>query len=417
MKKILCIILSLFIIITVASCSYKTKTVISDDGKIQFSTVTVITEGELKKVKVLLHDIFSSYKTKSAVEKQLAVFDNVFTIQSNAEETIKYFKDNSEVKTVDGVVTYTYKTLKEYSSAKSFNSSFFPKSQKLNKQGHLSANDFWRFINGGVKGNVPAITASLYGITFSQSEYVTFPKKIKKTNCKKIDDNTVKLTSNKIAYVTTEGSSASWTKSKDPYKAVLNKVKKAIAPPKIKKVKVAFKNKNNIKITWQKQKACDDYIVMRKIGKKNKWKLLDYSLGKTKLIDNTFTKGEKIYYKVKGIVYETGFIVSGKYSSVKSIKVANLKIKPEISVYGGKRYAKVSLISKEKYVSGFEITYSRNRNFSGATTVSVKKLPKKITKNLRAGRRYSFKVRKFAKINGKKYYSGYSEPVRVRIRY
>ncbi len=416
MKKLSCIILSIFIIFAITSCKYTAKTVISSDGKVQFSTVTVITEAELKKVKTLLGDIFASYKTKNAVQKQLSVFNNIFTIQSNADETIKFFKDNSEVKTVNGVVTYTYKATKNYTSLKSYNNYVFPSSQKLNKQGKASVYDYWRFINGGASNSTSAIIADLYGISLTQNEYITLPEKIAKTNCKRIDNYTVKLTSKNIAYVTTVKSTASWTKEKNIYDAVLSKVKKAIKPPKIKKVKVAYKNKNNIKISWIKQKNCDDYIVMRKFGKKGKWKLLDYSLGKTKLIDNTFTRGEKIYYKVRGIIYETGFTVFGKFSSEKSIKVANLNIKPKIYVSGQKRSAVVSSAAKEKYILGFEITYSRYRDFKNSTVINVKGLPKRITK-LKQGRRYSFKVRKYIKINGKKYYSPYSDSVRVRIRY
>ena len=416
MKKIICVILSLLIVISVASCSYKTETEISENGKVLFTTKTVISETELKKVKTLLCDLFGTYKTKSAVEKQLSQFNNAFTILATPDETIEYFKQNSTVKTEKGVKTYKYKKVLNFSSLKKYNKFAFPSSQKLTLQGKASAYDFWRFIDGGRSNGTAVAMAQAYGITLSQSEYVTFPKKVKKTNCKKIDDYTIKLNSKNIVYATTTKSTASWTKAKDIKKAVLNKVKKAIAPAKIKKLKVAFKNLNNIKISWQKQKNCDDYVIMRKIGKKGKWKLLDYTLGNTKYTDNSFTKGEKIYYKVRGVIFKTGFQAFGKYSAEKSIDVANLKIEPQISVLGRKKSAKVSLISKEKYNDGYEITYSRYRTFKNSTVISVKKLPKTI-KKLRAGRRYSFKLRKFVKIKGKKYYSKYCEPVRVRIRY
>ena len=73
--------------------------------------------------------------------------------------------------------------------------------------------------------------------------------------------------------------------------------------------------------------------------------------------------------------------------------------------------------SKVKGVTGYQITYSTSKKFTKDTTKSVnsKKTSKTITK-LKKGKTYYVKVRSYKTVNGTKYYSGYSDVKKVKVK-
>ncbi len=75
---------------------------------------------------------------------------------------------------------------------------------------------------------------------------------------------------------------------------------------------------------------------------------------------------------------------------------------------------------KVKGVKGYQIQYSRKKNFKkkGRKSVFVKKakVTKKTVKKLKSGKRYYVRVRTYKVVNGKKVYSKWSAKKSVKVR-
>lgn len=94
-------------------------------------------------------------------------------------------------------------------------------------------------------------------------------------------------------------------------------------------------------------------------------------------------------------------------------KVAKVRI---TSVKAGKRQLKVKW--KKVTAAGYQVQYSRKKNFSSKRILTVngrKKAQKKITK-LRSGRRYYVRVRAYKTINGQKYYGKWSTVKNKKVK-
>lgn len=414
MKKLISFCLVAVVILTLSGCTMTEKTEIFSDGSVRLKTITAIDETELEKVKYALEDIFKELKTAETVRKELNNFGNIFEIKESAEETVEFFKKNSAVSVQDGKTLYTNEKNTEYKSLSEFNKAFFPDEDKNYTQGYSTKTEFWRWNDGGIGKDDYSIITEQYGINLTRSQYLTMPEKITKTNCQRQDEYTVKLTDKDINYVITEGSDALWTKQPNPENYLLNYIKSKLKPLKISGVAVNYFTARKIKISWNLQKNCDIYTVEKKTGN-GKWKIIDYVIGENYTYDGFFLPNKTVYYRVRGEAYTSRFTVYGEYSDLKSIKTANLNVKPKITVSVGKKRFSVSSKERYKNLSGFEIKYSLNKKFKKAVSVFSKKLPKTI-KNLKSGKTYRVKVRKYRLSDNNMIFSPFSSVVKIKVK-
>ena len=83
----------------------------------------------------------------------------------------------------------------------------------------------------------------------------------------------------------------------------------------------------------------------------------------------------------------------------------------------GKKKATVKW-KKQKNVTGYQIEYSLNEDFSGGRRSTVRKAgtTKKVIKKLKGGKKYYLRVRTYKKVGRKYYYSAWSNVKAVRVK-
>ncbi len=102
----------------------------------------------------------------------------------------------------------------------------------------------------------------------------------------------------------------------------------------------------------------------------------------------------------------------------KSFKIAPKKTAIK-SLTAGKRSITVKFSKVSKQVTGYQIQYAANKNFtSGKKTVTIKKYTvtnKKLT-GLKSGKRYYVRIRTYKKVGTKTYYSGWSSVKNMKVK-
>ena len=100
----------------------------------------------------------------------------------------------------------------------------------------------------------------------------------------------------------------------------------------------------------------------------------------------------------------------------KAVTVATKPAKCVIKKAAAKKKA-IVLKWKKKAGSGYEITYSTKKNFSGAKTIKVKGARKSsyTIKKLISGKTYYVKIRAYKKVGNKIYHGGYSARKAVKV--
>ena len=126
-------------------------------------------------------------------------------------------------------------------------------------------------------------------------------------------------------------------------------------------------------------------------------------------------------YKKYNLVPPTGKDLSPDNASpiVKETTTTKVTVKrSSISNIKSKKKKVIITMKKQKNINGFEVKWSKKKNFKKSSKVTVK-YKKKITinkfKKVKKGTKYYFKVRAYKKVNGKKKYGKYSKIKSVRI--
>ncbi|MEE1003606.1 MAG: fibronectin type III domain-containing protein [Acutalibacteraceae bacterium] len=407
-KRITSVFLAVIMCMALASCNYAQTVKITSDGKATLTAKITISEKEIK--------------TLQSADLSEADADSLLLDKSSFDEFIKESDKNGLTKTIDGVKYYSNTTTQKFSDLDELNAS-------LNCAGKITKTDIWFYTNGAL-GESEDIR-KMYkdaGIEITAEMIYTLPYKITETNLEKVDDYTVKYDEfAKIAYVITEKSTAAWTKAANKESAVKDLAKQFYKPKKVSGVKVEYKTTSSVKISWNPLESMfiTGYKIEKKVGKNGKWieiktmksdnlKNYDSNL-RLFYTDKNFSSNKEYSYRVRGYYKDSSFTVFGAYSTTKTIKTADFKSKVVLSAKAGKGTVTLKIKKSTKNLTGYQIKYSTNKNFSKAKTVTTKKFPVTV-KKLKSGQKYYFKIRKYRKGESKNIYSDFSKTVSITVK-
>lgn len=165
-----------------------------------------------------------------------------------------------------------------------------------------------------------------------------------------------------------------------------------------------------VKVSWNKLNGAKGYEVYRKTGNGAWQKVKTIGGGSTKSWeDNSVTNGNRYTYRI--------YAVNGNVlSKVSNSEYLYYLTKNTISVSSSSGKLTVSW-KKNSKVSGYQISYGANANFSKASTVKVKKANNlKGVISLKRGQTYYVRMRNYKTVNGKTFYGAWSDSKKIIIR-
>lgn len=188
-------------------------------------------------------------------------------------------------------------------------------------------------------------------------------------------------------------------------------------PSKVTGVAAAPTSASIIKISWKKTTDADGYLVYRYDSSKKAWKCVKtISKGNTvSYADSRLASGTIYNYRVCAYVTVNGKKVSGDVSG--TVTTATKPVKSSIKKVTAKKNA-VTLKWKKAAGSGYEITYSTKKNFSGAKTIKINGSSKSsyTIKKLKSKKTYYVKIRAYRKVGSKVYRGAYSIKKTVKVK-
>lgn len=410
-KKIISILLSLLIVISLASCTNTLETEIKSDGSIVVFNKVTLSEYEIDDFYNAYYDIFNlPYASDYDLKDNFPQTKEQFINQSNYEGLTE---------TIGSVQYYSVRIENTYTTELSdLNSHILPVGV-----GKFSKTDFWLY---AIEPNSSATSADSVMTSIrrlgdfpTNLEYeIKLPYKIAKTNATKLDEYTVLVSADdKKVYATTVNSTADWTKADNISNAVENLAKKALTPKKIDLIIGYSQKGKKISVEWGSSSGTPDYFAKYKLQRKvdkGSWKTVK-SGDVTSYSDKNIKAGKKYSYRVRGYVKTDDFTVNGDYKT-KSLKVANFTAKPKIKVKKGKKKATLTIKNFDKAVKGYQIQYSTNKKFKNAKKVYTSK-KKTVIKKLKSGKKYYFRARKYHKdIDGDIFYGTFSKKASAKIK-
>ena len=180
---------------------------------------------------------------------------------------------------------------------------------------------------------------------------------------------------------------------------------------------------NQPEIVWKKTSVNIGYEIYRAISKKIAWQKI--AAGETnsscRYTDKKAKAGQKYYYKIRLFKKTGGQKYYGKYSNVcmiKTLSIVKPKIKGTTGIYRKMPYVQIELkkysgIYAEIYIRGKDKKYQKIKLKSS----SIKRYKAKF--KLKCNNKkavYYFKVRTIVKRVKKKYYSVYSDCLKVKVK-
>lgn len=170
---------------------------------------------------------------------------------------------------------------------------------------------------------------------------------------------------------------------------------------------------NSAKLSWDALEDATSYEVYRSTKKNSGYTLL----GKTTKLtytDKKLTTGKKYYYKVRG-VHEVGNVVLRGDASVEAM----VKPAPVATTLSALTKKSLTVSGSFKKVSGAEayVVYRSSNGgvFKKLTTLNEKTV-KFIDKTVKKGNSYTYQVRSYRTVDGKKYYSPYSNTRTISVK-
>ena len=169
---------------------------------------------------------------------------------------------------------------------------------------------------------------------------------------------------------------------------------------------------NAVTVSYGEINGAEKYQILRSTSAKKGYKVIGTS-DTLSYIDETVIPGKTYYYQVKAVRNVNGKDVLSAASSYKKIKVSIPAIKALATVINEDGTVTVSW-SENKYTVSYQLYYSTNKKKSYKSAGMFETL-EGITPVLTKGKTYYFKVRCVVTINGKNYYSGYSNIISKKL--
>lgn len=172
--------------------------------------------------------------------------------------------------------------------------------------------------------------------------------------------------------------------------------------------------KKSVKLTWKAVDGVDGYYIYRREGSANMKKLAELSDSSgSSYQDSSVKMGKSYTYRILPYhVSETGNVETGAYSSTKTIKIGTTLKKPKISakVKGTKLTLGFVQAEGEKFETQYR--WMNEKKWKKQTKIQGR-LKKNINKKINA-KGFMLRIRSYAVIDGKRKYSKWSAPVKIR---
>ena len=172
--------------------------------------------------------------------------------------------------------------------------------------------------------------------------------------------------------------------------------------------------KKAVKLTWKAANGVDGYYIYRREGSAGEKKLATLSNGSdSSYQDSSVELGKSYTYRVLPYhISGTGKIDTGTYSSAKTVKIGTTLKKPKISakVKGSKLTLGFVQAEGEKFETQYR--WMNEKKWKKQTKIQGR-LKKNINKKINA-KGFMLRIRSYAVIDGKKKYSKWSVPVKIR---
>ena len=171
-----------------------------------------------------------------------------------------------------------------------------------------------------------------------------------------------------------------------------------------------------IRVNWSAYKDADQYVVYRRSGRGG-WKRLAVvgSRGRS-YVDKTVQTGVTYYYTVKAQSYKWGGVTNSKY--VSGVKAKAVPGKPVISSLKNSRGRKAVLRWKKvDGATGYQVYRALgNGRYQLVKTITSGSRLSFTDKNLKKKGRYSYVVRAYRTVSGKKVTGSFSSAKSVKIK-
>ena len=194
-----------------------------------------------------------------------------------------------------------------------------------------------------------------------------------------------------------------------PYSAVVSG-KSALKKPAISSA--VQSQYNAVTVSYGAINGAEKYQILRSTSAKKGYKVIGTS-DTLNYVDETVIPGKTYYYQVKAVRNVNGKDVLSAASAYKKIKVSIPAIKALAAVINEDGTVTISW-SENKYTVSYQLYYSTNKKKSYKSAGMFETL-EGITPVLTKGKTYYFKVRCVVTINGKNYYSGYSNIISKKL--
>lgn len=193
----------------------------------------------------------------------------------------------------------------------------------------------------------------------------------------------------------------------------LNTSQTSSKPAAVTGLQVSSVGYNALNLTWKPVSGASGYEIYRSASKNGSYKKIKILSGSnSKQFKNTgLETGKSYYYRIRA--FKNG--VYGSYSLVKS---GTPKLsKPILKVSAGKRKA-ILKWNKIAGASGYQIyrTKGTKGSFKRIKTITKGVAVQYTNSRLKKGSRYTFRIRAYRTVKGKKLYSSYSARRTVRIK-
>ena len=192
-------------------------------------------------------------------------------------------------------------------------------------------------------------------------------------------------------------------------------VKAMAAPDTVKAASAAY---NKIKVTWTGVSGAQKYQVFR--CNKSGSVIKSWTLGSTSrsLTDTGLTTGTAYYYKVRAYKTVSGINYYGSYSSLKAgVPSLSKPVTPSVS-----KSSKTTVKVKWKGISGetgYQVYRATSKNGKYSKVKSVKMASSKYPYakiKAKKGKTYYYKVREYKKVGSKTVYSSFSSPKAYKLK-